>query len=286
MKRPDTHNGLFQPGDPTTRRPGDVLTTGFMNTLMLEVVNVIEGAGIALDKDNDAQLLAAVRALISAGVEPLKNCIKIVDSTPTKNVGSVIWLDGFGELVWTKTAHFEGYRSPLSGAFEWGATTAPQRWQIDAVGGVLQKAAYPGLWAHAQENGLVVVATSWSAGTLRYVDLNSTQFRVPDLRNIFVRATGTDADTATARALGSAQKDALQHIKGELISIGNSMEIGTFLSGLGAFSTINDAQYPLVNAGGILNGRATKATFDAARVARTSVETRAANVALHPRLHV
>ncbi|MFY1892323.1 phage tail protein, partial [Achromobacter xylosoxidans] len=40
-----------------------------------------------------------------------------------------------------------------------------------------------------------------------FTDYSATQFRVPDLRDMFRRFTGTDADTANARALGSAQID-------------------------------------------------------------------------------
>ncbi|MCH4590640.1 phage tail protein, partial [Achromobacter xylosoxidans] len=52
----------------------------------------------------------------------------------------------------------------------------------------------------------------WSAsrGSHWFSDYSATQFRVPDLRDMFRRFTGTDADTANVRALGSRQADAMK----------------------------------------------------------------------------
>ncbi|MCH4577954.1 hypothetical protein L7A46_33930, partial [Achromobacter xylosoxidans] len=54
----------------------------------------------------------------------------------------------------------------------------------------------------------------WQAnrGAHWFSDYSATQFRVPDLRDMFRRFTGTDLDTANARALGSRQADAMQRI--------------------------------------------------------------------------
>jgi hypothetical protein len=43
-----------------------------------------------------------------------------------------------------------------------------------------------------------------------FADVDANNFRVPDLRNMFRRFTGTDADTANARLLGSRQIDAFR----------------------------------------------------------------------------
>ncbi|MFA1687948.1 phage tail protein, partial [Achromobacter dolens] len=52
----------------------------------------------------------------------------------------------------------------------------------------------------------------WQAnrGAHWFSDYSATQFRVPDLRDMFRRFTGTDLDTANARTLASRQADAFK----------------------------------------------------------------------------
>lgn len=93
--------------------------------------------------------------------------------------------------------------------------------------------------------------------------------------------------TANARMLGNAQTDAVQNVTGSFTAIGNSAAVGMLGPGSdGAFQAIGDSKFSDMVPTGVANGRASKATFDASRVARTSQETRPANVALSPRLHV
>ena len=69
-----------------------------------------------------------------------------------------------------------------------------------------------GLWGYAQEQGLVKTEAVWQAnrGSHWFSDYSPTQFRLPDLRDMFRRFTGTDADTANARAMASRQNGAIQ----------------------------------------------------------------------------
>ncbi|WP_334168282.1 phage tail protein, partial [Achromobacter mucicolens] len=124
-----------------------------------------------------------------------------LSSLPTSNIGPVLVAEVAEVWVWTATAFFTGYRSPLCGRPLDGHTVAPLASEVDAVGGILQKSAYAALWGYAQENGLVLTQANWEArrGGHYFVDIDSTRFRVPDLRDMFRRFTGTDADTANAR---------------------------------------------------------------------------------------
>jgi len=144
----------------------------------------------------------------------LANIPKVFSITalPTSNVGPIFVLEAEELWVWVSTPYYTGYRSSLCGRPVYGHTVAPLPSEIDAVGGLLSKTAYAGLWAYAQENSLVVTAAQWSAdiGAHSFVDVSDTQFRVPDLRNQFLRYTGTDADNANERTLGSWQADALR----------------------------------------------------------------------------
>ncbi|WYX60396.1 hypothetical protein WJ967_25935 [Achromobacter xylosoxidans] len=103
---------------------------------------------------------------------------------------------------WVAGQYFTGYRSPLCGRPLDGHTNLPLASEVDATGGLLSKTDYAALWGYAQEQGLVKTEAVWSAsrGSHWFSDYSATQFRVPDLRDMFRRFTGTDADTANAGA--------------------------------------------------------------------------------------
>jgi len=205
-----------------------------------------------------------------------------LSALPTSNVGPIV-VSEVGEVwVWVSTAHFTGYRSPLCGRPVDGHTVTPLASEIDAVGGLVSKTAYAGLWGYAKENNLVVSQSVWAdrIGSHLFVDVSNTQFRVPDLRNQFRRYTGTDADTENARALGSRQLDATQNITGNFQSV---LFDGTGALANGAFSVSANAGSSYAHG---TSGNMRKIDFDASNVARASSETRSANVAFYPRIHI
>ena len=53
----------FTRGNPQTATPATVVSDDWLNAVQEEIVTVITGAGIALNKPDNAQLLAAIRAL-------------------------------------------------------------------------------------------------------------------------------------------------------------------------------------------------------------------------------
>ncbi|MGS1108917.1 phage tail protein [Achromobacter anxifer] len=215
--------------------------------------------------------------------------IHSIAALPSEDVGPIVVAEVSEVWIWQETPFFTGYRSPLCGRPVDGHTVAPLACEVDGVGGLLPKAIYRGLWGFAQENGLVVSQETWSAniGAHYFVDVNSTQFRVPDIRNMMRRYTGTDADSSSPRWSGSRQLDALQRITGgfHAVSDFNSefpvvwSQDGVFIdggTGLNAPS-IEDI---------ISQEKPTRRTgFDSARVTRSSSETRPMNVAYHPRIH-
>ncbi len=58
----------FRAGNPSSGQQATELSAAFMNSLQEEVAAVVEGAGLALNPANSAQMLAAIHALIEAGV--------------------------------------------------------------------------------------------------------------------------------------------------------------------------------------------------------------------------
>jgi len=244
----------------------------------------------AADDSDRIATTAHVQAALLAQITASLARVRSIHNLPTSNIGPIIVAEASEVWIWVDTPHYTGYRSPLCGRTVYGHTVTPLANEIDAVGGLLSKTAYAGLWGYCRENGLVVSQSTWSAniGAHWFVDVSPTQFRVPDLRNQFLRFTGTDADTANARAMGSAQKDALQNITGSFHAISDhdsefrvirypSGVFGSGGSGVpnSSINDISDTQKPTE-----------KFLFNAANVARTSSETRSSNIAFHPRIHV
>lgn len=55
----------YQPGNPTTGIPATSMSAEALNAMQEEIARAIEGAGMALDPANNAQLLAAIQSLIT-----------------------------------------------------------------------------------------------------------------------------------------------------------------------------------------------------------------------------
>jgi hypothetical protein len=200
-------------------------------------------------------------------------------AVPTTNMGPIMIAEAGEMWLWTSTAYYTGYRSPLCGRPLIGHTPAPLVNEIDATGGLLSKAAYPALWGYAREAGLVVSQATWAAnvGAYYFVDVNSTQFRVPDLRDMHFRYTGSNADGG-ARVLGTKQMDAGQRLQGVL---GAPQEIG--INGVFAALPGTATQFA---ASGTAAQAFSQVQMDTARASRVSSETRGINVAFNPRIHI
>ncbi|MNJ70121.1 hypothetical protein D3C77_665450 [compost metagenome] len=108
----------------------------------------------------------------------------------------------------------------------------------------------------------MLTQANWEArrGGHYFVNIDADTFRVPDLRDMFRRFTGTDADTANARNLGSLQHDQFR-------SHAHTYN-GTALVGIAAGSGVN------------IYGNFSGTTSTAG-----GAETRPVNVAYLPRIH-
>lgn len=134
----------------------------------------------------------------------------LVDAVPTEKAQEIIYVRGMGLLEWTTVAGagaFTGYRSPDVGRLVFGTTTTPRVCELDIIGGLAPKAAYASLWAWAQQQGHVVTVAAWTTKVFKFADVDDTYFRLPDLRDMLPRFTGTNADSGAARLLGSYQAD-------------------------------------------------------------------------------
>ena len=185
-------------------------------------------------------------------------------SALSSDIGPVSVVDRGGFIwQWVDTAFFTGYRSPLCGKLDFGWTPTPLPWQVEGIGGTLNEDDHGGLIARFRESGLTVALGSWVAGEYKIADMGGGEWKAPDMRNQFLRFTGTDADTANARVLGSGQMDQFQDHGHSTRASPSGAHGGAvyILDGSGAFNS--DA------AGGAISGR-------------RGSETRPANTAFTP----
>ncbi len=66
MRRIDTPDGRFQAGDRTTRRPGTIVPSWFLNMLQEELISVVQAADVALDPAKQNQVLEAIKVIAGA----------------------------------------------------------------------------------------------------------------------------------------------------------------------------------------------------------------------------
>ncbi|WFC70389.1 phage tail protein [Achromobacter denitrificans] len=274
--------GWATDGNPATNTPATQWPAYAFNAIQAELMGVIQAPGdIDPDRHDNGQVAAAIKRLIAVAVQNRPLCFSISD-LPTEDVGPIVVAECGEVWIWSQSAYFTGYRSPLCGRPVDGHTLAPLASEVDAVGGLLPKVAYARLWGYARENGLVVSQAFWDAnkGGHYFVDVDANTFRVPDLRDMFRRFTGTDADTANARVMGSRQLDALQKITGTF-GVRNTVD---FTDESGAFYKQQQAAVSTAAlAGG--SGAVMRFLFDSSRVSRSSTETRSVSVGYGPRVH-
>ncbi|WP_241117330.1 phage tail protein [Achromobacter xylosoxidans] len=258
----------FTNGDPIAGRVSTDLEADWFDALQEEVAAVAEYGGAALNPSDNTQLLQGILRIIAEKLTSRPLICSILD-LPTTDVGPIIVTECSEVWTWANTAFFTGYRSLLCGRPLDGHTAAPLASEVDAIGGLLPKVgAYAGLWGYAQEQSLVRTEAVWQAnrGAHWFSDYSATQFRVPDLRDMFRRFTGTDLDTANARALATRQAGALQSHRHQMLG-----ELWDTVSG-------TSQMQPSGGRSGYGNSRWTENSGGA--------ETRPANVAFLPRIHV
>lgn len=105
MHRIDTNgsvDGTFQDGNPAIGQQSTQLTSDWFNAVQSEIVNVIEEAGIALDKQDNAQLYAAIIALIAGVVGDGSGAVPTVRQVLTAGLAT-----GGGNLAADRTITVE-----------------------------------------------------------------------------------------------------------------------------------------------------------------------------------
>ncbi len=129
--------------------------------------------------------------------------------TQATDIGPILVIGMDGVWEWTTSTFFTGYRHPRCGHWEDGWTKTPLAFQLEAIGANWSEAdpKQARVISVYREQTLTIASGSWIAGQNMISDLGGGLWKSPDLRNMFKRASGTDADTANARTVGSWQID-------------------------------------------------------------------------------
>lgn len=88
-----TIDNLFTEGDPAQGMPATTVTGAWLNAIQEEIANAVVGAGIPLNKQDNTQLLAAIRQLINIGQNLTTGDIKFTIKTAA-DAGWVMCNDG------------------------------------------------------------------------------------------------------------------------------------------------------------------------------------------------
>lgn len=176
-------------------------------TLGSDNVNPLNNITLKSTTDGKFGIYKGVGAGISSGV----GFGYSYNNLPTTKKEDYIFVNGFPyPFEWVSNAHYTGYRSLMAGKLEFGWTPNPLPWQIEAIGGTVNISTHPGLISRFKESGLTIASGSWVAGEFKASDLGGGVWKLPDMRNQFLRFTGTDADTANARMLATYQPRSIE----------------------------------------------------------------------------
>ncbi|MFC3340813.1 hypothetical protein ACFOEY_20195 [Paracandidimonas soli] len=187
--------GRFVNEDAATGQLGSLIPAEWGNSLMDELFAVFVAAGIEPEESDTTQLLQAIRGV----------SLPIYPSAPAMNVGPIVYaLDRQQILHWQTIGSFTGYASPEVGKFTWGTSIAARPYEENAIGQTIDRTLpkYAALVAWAEVNGHMQTSGAWVKGAFHFASLGGNSVRMPDLRDQFIRATGTDVDTANARPWG------------------------------------------------------------------------------------
>lgn len=203
--------GSFKNRTSPTALDGTYLEQDWANDQLAFFQSLIQEAGMTANGQVDtvgaSQYFDALLANIRAASIPFYG------TTPGSNVAPIIYaLDRRQILLWQTIGTFTGYASAEVGDFRWGTSIAPKPGTELLIGQTIDRTLpkYAALVAWAEVNGHMVPSGDWEKGAFHFASLGGNSVRLPDIRDMFIRATGTDLDTANARALGSFQFDALR----------------------------------------------------------------------------
>jgi microcystin-dependent protein len=122
-------------------------------------------------------------------------------------------------------------QNPIGSCFLNYGSTAPE-YSIEPAGQLLNRADYPSLWQHAQDNDLVISDNNWTVGGISEKTFfssgnGSTNFRVPRLGGLFPRFADRGAGIDVSLLVGTYKADQNKEHDHTTDEQGNHWHIGT-----------------------------------------------------------
>lgn len=203
--------GSFKNRTSPNSQDGTYLEQDWANDWAAFFQSLIAEAGFTANGDVDT---VGASQYFDALIETVRSTsLPIYATTPPSNVGPIIYvIDRQQILLWQTIGTYTGYASAEVGDFRWGTSISPKPGTELLIGQTIDRTLtkYAALVAWADANGHMVASGSWTKGAFHFASLGGNSIRLPDLRDQFIRATGTDADTANARTLGTKQAPQFQ----------------------------------------------------------------------------
>lgn len=256
------------------------------------VVNVISDSQLTIDRSSgagngsyfvvptqghDFELARALDEMTSA-YRQRPQTLEIVDTTPANKTSDVIYvLDHQLIKKWQAIGGFTTYASANLGEVSFTADRNAKSYQLKADGSIVSKTTYRALWEWAVSQGLRISNNDWAAGTYYFGDVDGSSFKLPDLKDQFLRVAGS------GRKVGSNQGDAIRNITGQLGN-GGGDPYGIYYADSQKGAFVNEGQSnktALSSPAALTKDRAFMAKFDASRVVPTADENRPKNTALN-----
>jgi len=201
---------------------------GFFQALLSDAGMTANGV---VDTAQASQYFDALMAAVGNRFAPTATFAEI--DALTSDQGPIFCSDMAGDMyVWVSTAYFTGYRNPRSGLWYGGASDTPEAWELLATGGTwtTSNPKHARVIARYREWGRTVASGAWTKGWNHIADLGGGNWKAPDLRDVFQRMSGTDADTANPSAAGTYKTDTVKAHAHEGATRYPSVDVATSVS--------------------------------------------------------
>lgn len=172
------------------------------------VVNMPPAASVPVGATIQFRVSVAAATLVAAGEDKFTAIGGLQSTGYPVMFGETVEVARNAANEWSITSN--GFRMPAGIVSYFAGNVAPPGW-LKLNGALLSRAAYPGLWAYAQStNGIVSDANWWDAGySGRFSSgVGGSDFRIPDLRGVFLRAFDDGRGIDVGREYGRFQDHA------------------------------------------------------------------------------
>lgn len=191
-------NNTFVTEDVATNRPPTEFTADWFNAVQAELVNVIEGAGLALSKPQNTQLLTAINALIKGG--DYKDSVRVASTAAINLAAPGANIDGVAMVAGDRFLEKDNATLANRGIYIWNGAAVPATRALDADTG----AEFNGGAIIPVTGGAVNANTNWQLTNGNSVIIGTTGLVFQQIgNNEGFNASGLVAYTVTSTALAS-----------------------------------------------------------------------------------